>query len=452
MVDVPIKMHIHNLARMANQAARPFSLISSQQRTLMLETMADRLEERLDDVLAGNRQDLEAIPKDLGTDEYRKMRDRVIVTKEDILQKIVEPIRRIGAEPDPIGQEIQGWMSVDGLQISRIRVPIGVIGVISEFGPDVSAESIAMCVRSGNVCLIRGGREWFQTNAIVITILREAAESQGMPTGAITFLDRPEREGVLELTRLPKFIHGVIPRGTSGLRKAVLEQSRVPVLGYDGGLCHVYIDREADLPLAQGVVVNSKIQDPLASNSADTLLVHQGMARHLLPGLLRRLLNEFKVDLIGCPKTTSLMGIMEMTGHKGIQQAKEEDWGVKSQTLTLAIKVVASMDEAIEHVSTYGPGHTDTIVTRDYDTAMRFVREVDSSAVFVNASTRLHAGSELGLGADIGTNTTHFHIRGPLTLQALTVEKVIGLGTGQLRHPHPVPQEYQDAMMLSAKF
>ncbi len=451
MVEVPIKMHIQNLARLARQAARPLSLLSNSQRTLALEAMADQLEQRVDDVLAGNRQDLEAIPKDLGTDEYRKLRDRVTVTKDDVLG-MAETIRRIGAEPDPIGQETQGWMSVDGLQVSRVRVPIGVIGVISEFGPEVSVESIAMCVRSGNVCILRVGKEWFLTNAAVMTVLREAAENQGVPAGAITFIDRPEKDGALELTRLPKLVNGVIPRGKAGLRKVVMEQSRVPVLGYDGGLCHVYIDREAELPLAQGVVVNSKIQDPLASNSVDTLLVHQGIARQLLPGLLRRLLNEFKVDLVGCPKTISLMGFMEMTGHKGIGTAKEEDWGQKSQSLTLAIKMVVNMDEAIDHISRYGPGHTDTIVTRDYDTAMRFVREVDSSAVLVNASTRLHAGSELGLGSEIGMNTTHLHIRGPVTLQSLTVEKVIGLGTGQLRHPHPVPQEYQDAMMLSAKF
>jgi len=452
MVEVPIKMHIQNLARLASQATRPLALFSSMQRTLVLEAMAYQLEEQVDDILAANRKDLDAIPKNIGTtDDYRTLRDTVTVTQDDVLQ-MVDTIRQICAEPDPTGEEIQGWMSVDGLQVSRVRVPIGVIGIISEFGPDVSVESMAMCIRSGNVCIIRGGKEWFLTNFAVMKVLQEAAEGQGLPAGAVTFIDRPDRDGVLELTRLPKLINGIIPRGKAGLRKAVLEQSRVPVLGYDGGLCHVYIDGDADLPLAQGVVVNSKIQDPLASNSADTVLVHQSISRQLLPGLLRRLLSEFKVDLFGCPKTTSLMGIMEMTGHRGIAKATEEDWGKKSQTHVLGLKVVESLDEAIDHISAYAPGHTDTIVTRHYPTAMRFVREIDSSAVFVNASTRFHAGSQMGLGPDMGTNTTHFHVRGPLTLQSLTVEKVIGLGTGQLRHPHPVPTEYQDAMMLSSKF
>jgi glutamate-5-semialdehyde dehydrogenase len=365
---------------------------------------------------------------------------------------MVETIRHICSEPDPIGQETQSWVSVDGLEISQVRVPIGVIGIISDFGPQVLAESVAMCIRSGNVCIVRGGRDFFLTNTALMTVLKEAAEGQGLPSGAITFIDRPDKDGVLELTRLPKLIHGVIPRGRAGLRKVILEQARVPVLGYDGGLCHVYIDDDADLPLAQGIVVNSKIQDPLGSNSADTLLVHQRLSRQLLPGLVRRLLSDFKVDLIGCPKTIALMGIMEMTGHKGIAEAKEEDWSQKSQSLKLAIKVVSNLEEAIGHINVYSPGHTDTIVTRDYEAAMRFVREVDSSAVLVNASTRLHAGTELGLGPDMGMNIDRFHVRGPLTLRALTMEKIVVLGTGQLRHPHPVVSEYQDAAMLSAKF
>ena len=454
MVEVPIKMHVQNLARIAYGAVRPFSLLSSQQRTTVLEVMAERLEERIDDVLSSNQEDLDAIPKDIGPEEFRKRRGRVMIIRDDV-EQMVETIRRICSEPDPIGQEIQGWTSVDGLEISRVRVPIGVIGVISEFGPQVLAESVAMCIRSGNVCIVRGGRDWFLTNTTLMTVLKEAAEGQGMPKGGITFIDRPDdKDGVLELTRLPKLVHGVIPRGRAGLRKVILEQSRVPVLGYDGGLCHVYIDGEADVPLAQGIVVNSKAQDPLDSNSVDTLLVHQGLSRQLLPGLLRRLLSDFKVDLIGCPKTISLMGIweLELTGHKGIAKAKEEDWGQKSQSLKLGVKVVSNLEEAISHINTYSPGHTDTIVTRDYDAAMRFVREVNSSAVLVNASTRLHAGSELGLGPDMGVNTNRFHVRGPLTLQALTMEKIVGLGTGQLRHPHPIVSEYEDAAMLSAKF
>ena len=451
VVEVPLKLYIQGLAKQAHAAARPLSLMIGRDRTLALTAMADRLEVSTEDVLEANRRDLDAIPREWATDDYRKARDQIAVTEEQVMA-LVTFVRRMAGEPDPAGEVSQGWVTQDGLRLHRVRVPIGVIAVISEFGPDVTAESIAMCLRSGNVCILRGGREWFRTNAEVARILREAAEAHGVPPGAVTFVDRPDREGVLELTRLRGLVHGVVPRGKAGLRKAVMEQSRVPVLGYDGGLCHVYVDKETDVPLAQSVVVNSKIQDPLAANSLDVLLVHQAVSQQLLPGLIRRLLGEFGVELIGCPKTISIMGIMEMTGHKGIRPATAADWGQKRQSLTLGIKIVGDLDEGIAHIAAVEPGHTDAIVTRNYQTAMRFVREVDSSAVLVNASTRLHAGTQMDLGEELGVNVSHVPVRGPLTLQALMAEKYVGFGTGQLREPHPVPQAYQDAMMLSAKF
>ncbi len=451
MVEIPLKLYIQGLARQANVATRPLSLMTGHDRTLALRAMADGLEASEEDVLAANKQDLDAIPREWSTDDYRKARDQISVTEEHV-GAMVAFIRRMAEEPDPTGDVSQGWMTPDGLRLHRVRVPIGVIAVISEFGPTVTVESIAMCLRSGNVCVLRGGSEWFRTNVVVAQVLRETAEGHGVPPGAITFVDRPDREGVLELTRLRNLVHGVVPRGKAGLRKAVMEQSRVPVLGYDGGLCHIYVDKETDVPLAQSVVVNSKIQDPLAANSLDVLLVHQAVSQQLLPGLIRRLLSEFTVDLIGCPKTISMMGIMEMTGHKGIRPATDVDWEEKRQSLTLGIKIVKDLDEGIAQIAAVGPGHTDTIVTRNYETAMRFVREVDSSAVLVNASTRLHAGTQMDLGEELGVNVSRIPVRGPLTLQALTVEKYVGFGTGQLREPHPVPQAYQDAMMLSAKF
>ena len=451
MVEIPIKLYIQSLAKQANAVARATSFMRGHDRTVALRAMAEQLEAGREDVFAANKEDLEAIPKDWEPEEYRKARERITVTEEHLLE-LIDFVRGMAEAPDPTGDVSQGWLTQDGLHLHRVRVPLGVIAVISEYGPSVVVESMAMCLRSGNVCVVRGGKEWFRTNSAVAKVLREAAEQQGVPQGALTFVDRPDHEGVLELTRLRNVVHGVVPRGKASLRKAVMEHSRVPVLGYDGGLCHVYVDKDADVPLAQGIVVNSKIQDPLATNAVDTLLVHQGIARHLLPGLLRRLLSEFVVDLVGCPKTVSMMGIMAMTGHKGIRAATDEDWELKRQSLTLGIKVVKDLDEAIAYLAALGPGHTDTVVTRDYDTAMRFVREVDSSSVLVNASTRLHAGPQMDLGEELGVNTSRFHVRGPLTLQSLTAEKYVGFGTGQLRQPHPVPEAYQDAMMLSSKF
>ena len=451
MVEVPIKLYVQGLAKQANTATRPLALMTGHARAMALDAMAEQLEASIEDVLTANKQDLDAIPKEWGPEEYRKAREQISVTEETLLD-LVAFIRRIAGEPDPTGEVSQGWLTQEGLQVHRVRVPIGVIAVISEYGPSVVVESMAMCLRSGNVCVVRGGKEWFWTNSAVARILRETAEQHGVPQGALTFVDRPDREGVLELARLRNVVHGVVPRGKASLRKAVMEQSRVPVLGYDGGVCHVYVDKDADVPLAQGIVVNSKIQDPVATNAADTLLVHQAIARQLLPGLLRRLLSEFTVDLIGCPKTVSMMGIMAMTGHKGIRGATDEDWGHKRQTLELGIKIVNDLDEGLAHIAAFGPGHTDTIVTRCYETAMRFVREVDSGSVLVNASTRLHSGPQMDLGEELGVNTSHFHVRGPLTLRSLTTEKYVGFGNGQLRQPHPVPQAYQDAMMLSSKF
>lgn len=451
MVEIPIKLHVQNLAKQAKAAARPLSVMPGTDRTQALRAMAEQLEASVEDVVRANKEDLDAIPKEGSTEEYRKARDQISVTDRDVLA-LVDSIRGIAEEPDPVGEVTQGWLTQDGLDVHRVRVPVGVIAVISEFGPAVTAESIAMCLKSGNVCLLRGGKEWFRTNSVVVHVLNETAQRHGVPEGAITFVDRPEPEGVLELTRLRHLVHGVVPRGKASLRKAVMEQARVPVLGYDGGLCHVYVDKDADVPLAQGVIVNSKIQDPLATNAADAVLVHQAIARQLLPGLLRRLLSEFTLDLLGCPKTISMMGIMEMTGHKGIRPATDDDWERKSQSLKCGIKIVKDFDEGVAHVAAFGPGHTDTIVTRNYGTAMRFVREVDSGAVLVNASTRLHSGTQMDLGEEMGMNTSRFHVRGPLTLQSLTTEKYVGFGSGQLRQPHPVPQAYQDAMMLSAKF
>lgn len=451
MVEVPIKMHIQNLAKQAREACRLVALLPSQIRQTAMLKMAEELEARHEEIALANKEDVEGISKDLGPDVYRQALERIRIDEEDV-GAMAEGIRAVAQQPDPIGEVTSSWNSVEGMQISRVRVPLGVVAVISEMGPAVMTESIAMCLKTGNVCFYRGGNDWFRTNSSIATICRDAAVAAGVPAEAIVFLDRPEREGALEVVRLPKFIDGVVPRGKAGLRRAVMEQSRVPVLGYDGGACHVYIDGDAEIPLAQSIVVNSKIQDPAASNSADTVLIHQSVTRQLLPGLVRRLLDEFKVDLIGCPKTTSLLGIMEMSGHKGIQPAKDEHYGQKFQSLTLVLKIVKDLDEAISHIAAYGPGHTDAIVTRDYSAAMRFVREVNSSAVLVNASTRLNNSTEMNLGPEMGMNTLQAFRRGPLTLHALTSEKYVGFGFGHLRHPHPVPQTYHDAMMLSPKF
>ncbi|MBA3968299.1 MAG: glutamate-5-semialdehyde dehydrogenase [Nitrospirales bacterium] len=451
MVEVPLKLYVQALLKGAKEAARPMACMSSRAKNQALLSMAESIVDHTQEILEANAKDLAAISKETDQQAHREASERIRISA-DTIHLMQQQLIDLQALPDPIGEVSHAWLTPDGMQVHTVRSPLGIVAVVSDMGPLVTAESFGMCMKTNNVCVFRGGTEWFHTNAAIVRYLQAAAVSNGVPERGLTFLDRSSPEAALEIVRYPQFVQAVITRGSAGLRNGILEQSRVPVIGFEGGLCHVYVDQDVDIPLAQTIAVNAKLQSPSAVNALDTLLVHQGVSRLLLPGLTRRLLQEYRVTLHGCPKTVSMMGILEMTGHLGIQAAEEADWGKKYQSLALNIKVVKDIQEAIDHIGTYAPGHTDTIVTRDYQLAMRFVREVDSSAVMVNASTRLHGGPQFGLGPDMGSNSTRMHGRGPLILSKLTIEKYMVLGTGQLQQPHPVPQTYQDAMMLSAKF
>lgn len=452
MVEVPVKIYIQNIAKKAREAVKPMALLSAPVKDKALRAMADLLEEEKDKILEANKQDSEAVGRSMletgaTTDQIRDAVERLKTTDESI-KKMAEGLRRVADLPDPVGEVTRMWQRPNGMEVSRVRVPIGLIGIVSELAPLIMTDSFALCLKSGNVCLFRGAPEWIRTNTAIVTILREAAEEAGVPAGAITFVERPEKEGALELIRLHTVLDAFIPRGGPGLRKTALDQVRVPVLCHEGGVGSVYVDKEVDLPLAQNIVINAKLQEAGASNSADTLLVHQTPARPLLPALIRRLIEEFKVDILGCPKTVALVGSQAMTGHKSVEPAAEEDWSRQFQSKTLAVKMVVDMDEALAHIARYGPAHTSVIATRDYANAMRFAREVDAAAVLINASTRLHDAEEFGLGSGMGIATGRVHARGPIGLAELTCEKYVVLGTGQLRHPHPVPVTYEDAIML----
>jgi glutamate-5-semialdehyde dehydrogenase len=452
MVEVPVKIYIQNMAKKAREAVKLMALLESPVKDRALRAMADRLEDGQDKVLAASKQDSEAVGKSLqesatSRDQIREAVERLRMTEESI-KDMAGGLRRVADLPDPVGEVTRMWQRPNGMEVSRVRAPLGVIGIVSELGPDIMTESLALCLKSGNVCIFRGAPEWVRTNTAIVAILREAAEGAGVPAGAITFVERPEKEGALELMRLHTLLDAFIPRGGPGLRKTALDQVRVPVLCHDGGVSSIYVDKDVDLPLAQNLVINSKLQEAGASNSVDTLLVHQVPARPLLPALIRRLIEEFKVDIHGCPKTVALIGSQAMTGHKSVEPAAEEHWSRQFQSKSLAVKMVVDMDEALAHIARHGPGHTCAIATRDYANAMRFAREVDAAAVLINASTRLHEGEEFGLGGQMGVATGRVHARGPIGLEELTCEKYVVLGTGQLRHPHPVPVTYEDAIML----
>ena len=449
--EVPVKLYLDKLLKDCRSIARRVAQVPGPVKNNALRAMADRLEADADAILAANAKDVDAVGKsheaDVKKDRMKASVARVRMTADHI-KEIVERLRLIAELPDPVGAVTARWERPDGLQVSRVRVPIGVIGVISELSPLVMIESIALCLKSGNLCVFRGSAEWNLTSQAIEAGLREAVEKSGVPAGAWILIDRPEKEIAIELMRSVKILDAVIPRGGDGLRKAVVEQAKMPVLCHDGGLTQLYVDGDTDIPMAQNMVINSKAQLLGAANSLDTLLVQQVIGRQFLPPLINRLLDQFKIEVRGCPKTVALMGQMAMTGHTAIVPATEADWRAQFQGPVLAVKMVENLDEALAHIAEHGPCLTAAIATTRYESAMRFTREVDAGAVFVNASSRLNAGDSYGMGPDIGLSGSRLHAKGPIGLEQLTCEKYVAFGSGQLRLPHPVPDTYFDAIML----
>jgi glutamate-5-semialdehyde dehydrogenase len=451
MPEVPVKLYLEKILKTCRNTVSQVAAIPGPVKDGALRAMAERLAGDEEAILSANEKDVDALGKSFGSevnkDRLKAAVARVRVVADDV-KEMAERLRIIADRPDPVGAVTGRWERPDGLVVSRVRVPIGVLGVISELKPLVTVESIALCLKSGTVSVFRASPDWTQTHEVIGKSLREAARENGIPDGAWALIDRPEKEVAVELIRAGKALDGIIPRGGAGLRKAVLEGARMPVLCHDGGLTHLYVDGEVDLPLVQNVVINSKVQLPAASNALDTLLVQQGVARQFLPALINRLLVEFKVDVRGCPKTLALMGQMPISGHTAIIPATDEDWSRQFQAPSLAVKMVVDMDEALAHIAEHGLCMTAVIATSNYSSALRFAREVDASAVFINASSRLHDADGFGFGSDIGLSGSRLHAKGPIGLEQLTCEKYVAFGNGQLRLPHPVPETYFDAIML----
>ena len=451
MPEVPVKLYLDKLLKPCRDVARGLALVPGPIKDRALRAMADRIGEDEEKILAANQKDVDAVGKsfesDVNKDRMKAAVARVRMKPDDV-KDIVERLRVIADQPDPVGAVTSRWERPDGLQVSRVRVPIGVIGVISEMKPLVTVESIALCLKSGNLCVFRGAPEWTLTHQAIEASLRAAAKASGLPENAWIAVERPEKEIAIELMRSGRVLDAIVPRGGAGLRKAVMEQAKMPVLASDGGLTQMYVDAETDIPMAQNVVINSKVQSAAAGNALDTLLVQQIVARQFLPPLINRLLDEFKIEVRACPKTMALMGQMAMTGHTAITSASEHDWRMQFQAPVLAVKMVANMEEALAHIVEHGPCMTAVIATTRYESALRFTREVDAGAVFVNASSRLNAGDSYGFGADVGLSGSRLHAKGPIGLEQLTCEKYVAFGTGQLRLPHPVPEAYFDAIML----
>ena len=417
---VPVLDYVLKLMLKAKQASRRLASLPTATKDQALLAMAEALEAKVDELLAANDQDLKAFEMSSAT---KAVADRLRLTEKRIVE-MAAGIREVAKLPDPLGAMSAMWTRPNGMKVGRIRVPIGVIGIIYESRPNVTADSAALCLKSGNVCVLRGGSEAIQSNTAIATILSEASEKTGIPPGAITFVDRTDREVVPVLLKQDRFIDLIIPRGGESLMKLIGEHSTIPVVKHDAGVCHIYVDADADSVMAENICVNAKVQRPSTCNAMETLLIHQSVARTLLSKLAPSL-TAAKVEIRGCPKTCQLI--------PGAKPASEQDYGKEFLDLILAVKIVKNMDEAMEHIAQYGSRHTEAIVTSDYGRAMRFLKEVDAGAVLVNASTRLNDGYQFGLGAEIGISTSRIHARGPMGLKELTCSKFIVLGGGQLR-------------------
>ncbi|WP_286733606.1 glutamate-5-semialdehyde dehydrogenase [Intestinimonas sp. UBA1698] len=405
----------------ARHAERVLAVAGAAQKNRALEAMARALKERESAILAENQKDL-AAARESGM--KASLLDRLALSPQRI-DGIVEGVRQVAALPDPIGCVTRMEKRPNGLVIGKRRVPLGVIGIIYEARPNVTVDAAALCLKSGNAVILRGGKEAFRSNRAFVAVMRDALEAAGLPRDCVALVEDTSRASAQELMGLTGYLDVLIPRGGAGLIRTVVENARVPVIETGVGVCHVYVDEEADLDMGARIIYNAKTSRPSVCNAAECLLVHAQAAEAFLPKA-KALLDQKNVELRGCPRTCAILG-------EGVQPACEADWDTEFGDYILAVKVVEDAGEAIDFINAHGSGHSEAIVTNNYFTAQRFLDQVDAAAVYVNASTRFTDGFEFGLGAEIGISTQKMHARGPMGLEELTSSKYIVYGTGQVR-------------------
>jgi glutamate-5-semialdehyde dehydrogenase len=408
------------VCRAAREASARMGRAGTAEKNAALLSMAKGLRDRAQWLKEENRKDLEAA-KSKGLSGA--MLDRLTLSDPRI-EQMAAGIEEVAALPDPVGEVEKMWRRPNDLWVGKMRIPLGVIGIIYESRPNVTADAAALCVKSGNAVILRGGSEAIFSNTAIARILREAMIHANLPADAVSVIERTDREAIDVMLAAEEYIDLIIPRGGEGLIRSVAEKSRIPVIKHYKGVCHIYVDEDADMEQAAAICVNAKVQRPGVCNAMETLLVHGNAAREFLPAAAADFRKQ-GVELRGCPQTLSLV--------PWAIPVSEEDWGTEYLDLILSVRVVPSMDEAIEHIRRHGSLHTEAILTRDHVRAMRFLREVDSSLVLVNASTRFNDGFQLGLGAEIGISTTKIHAFGPMGLAELTTLKFIAFGDGQVR-------------------
>ena len=411
---------VEEQGRRAKAAAVKLATITTRQKDAGLEAMASALEADIATILERNSEDVAAGRSEGMSDA---LMDRLTLTEARV-REMAAGLREVAALRDPVGEVVDGWRLPNGLEVLKVRVPLGVVGIIYEARPNVTVDAAGLCLKSGNAVLLRGSSSAVNSNSVLVDVISAAAEKAGLPADSVQLLRSTDREAAREMMRLHGLIDVLIPRGGAGLIKTVVENSSVPVIETGTGNCHVYVDEGADLEMAAAIIVNAKTQRPGVCNAAETMLVHREVAGAFLPRADREL-REKGVVLRGDAATREII--------PGAEEANEDDWYEEYLDLILAVKVVDGIDEAISHISRYGSGHSETIVTSDYRRAQRFVEEVDSAAVYVNASTRFTDGGVFGMGAEIGISTQKLHARGPMSLPELTSTKFIIYGEGQVR-------------------
>ena len=413
-------MKPEKLAQKAKEASDILAHASTDEKNRVLERLAEALGKNQDYLYEENMKDVKAAEKE---GLSRSLIDRLRID-DKIVREMQGSLRDVAALPDPVGEIVKVWKRPNNLLVGRMRIPIGVILIIYESRPNVTVEAFSLCLKSGNCVILKGGSEAYHSNRALYRLIVETLKGSKISPDAVQFVDTADREYIYTLLQMDEEIDLVIPRGGEALIRNIVERSRIPVLKHYKGVCHIYVDDEADQAMAVDVAVNAKVQKPATCNALETLLVHGKIAKTFLPKVHKELVRQ-GVTVKGCEKTAAVL--------KGIKKAASSDWSMEYLDLTLAVKVVADMDEAVDHIRKYGSSHTDAIITANYDRAWKFLREVNSSLVLVNASTRLNDGFQLGLGAEMGISTTRLHAFGPMGLEELTVTKFIAFGDGQLR-------------------
>ncbi|HMK61316.1 MAG TPA: glutamate-5-semialdehyde dehydrogenase [Dissulfurispiraceae bacterium] len=415
-----IKAYVTQKAIEAKAGTRCLGKASSELKNRVLIRIAESLRDQSGELIIENSKDIEfAKKKGLSP----ALIDRLAITEKRVLE-MSQGLEEVAQLQDPVGEIVRMVRRPNGMEVGRMKVPIGVIAIIYESRPNVTADATGLCLKSGNAVVLRGGSEAINSNRAIVRIMREVVKAKGLHEGAISFIDIPDRDAIIEMLKLEGIIDVVIPRGGEGLIRTVTENSRIPVLKHYKGVCHVFVDRDADLEMASNICFNAKVQRPGTCNAMETMLVDKAIANKFIPGMTDRF-RKAGVVLYGCSETKAISA--------DVKEVSEDDFMKEYLDLILNIKIVRDMEEAIDHIAKYGSAHSDAIVTNDYEKATRFLREVDSAAVFVNASTRLNDGYQFGLGAEIGISTDKIHARGPMGLEELTCNKFVVFGHGQLR-------------------